>query len=81
MKKNYIQPAIISEIPYSVERPICASIESSNNYADWGLRDHPYGHNNWVDEGYKSQPVTIEDNNGTIDSQTKGRGSDWGTIW
>ena len=81
MKKNYIQPAIISELPYSVERPICASLDETQNFSDFGLRNHPYGHNNWVDEGHPTQPVGIEDNNGIISSMTKGRGGDWGSIW
>ena len=80
MKKNYIQPEITASIHYSLEKPLCISGDKSV----WGGKSGTHVNPDWFNEGFfKSQGdlVGIEGDAGTIDSQTKGRGGDWGSIW
>lgn len=83
MKKNYIQPEITASVRYSLEKPLCVSIVPEDA-ATWGRLSGSYTNPAWFNEGYDNQEgdvVGIIGNAGTIDSQTKGRGSDWGSIW
>ena len=78
MKKNYIQPEILGTIRYSLETPLCGS----NDKASWGNKTSKYGNSNWFNEPLiESEAVDIGEDNGEINSQTKGRGGDWGSIW
>ncbi len=79
MKKNYIQPDININARYALECSICnATIERK---ADWGGTGK-YANPDWHNQGYSADPVDIAgDNYGTLNSQTKSRGADWGTIW
>lgn len=72
MKKNYIQPLIIASLPYEMEKPICESIDPVVN-SKWG--------NRFSNEGPYADPEKATNDNGFINSQTKSRGSDWGSIW
>ncbi len=84
MKKNYIQPEITASLRYEVEKPLCGSITRSAQWGNFETTD--YSNGNWFNEGHPDRStstsvVGIADDAGTIDSQSKGRGSDWGTIW
>ncbi len=72
MKKNYIQPLIIASLPYEMERPICQSIDGEVN-SNWG--------NKFANEGPFTTPEKATNDYGRINTQTKERGSDWGSIW
>ena len=83
MKKNYIQPEITASVRYSMECPLCGSILRS---AQWGNHEKSsYSNSAWFNEGYTNKSsdaiVIAGDDAGSIDSQTKGRGGDWGSIW
>ena len=80
MKKNYIQPQVTASIRYSLEKPLCAS-QVPEDAATWGGKNSTYANDNWFNEPVGGDVVGISGDNGTIDSQTKGRGSDWGSIW
>ena len=84
MKKNYIQPEIITSLRYEMEKPLCVSGGSRNsNFGVFGGGD--YANADWYNQGYDQSSadskVPIENDNGFLNSQSKGRGSDWGTIW
>ena len=84
MKKNYIQPEIITSLRYEMEKPLCVSGGSRNsNFGVFGGSD--YANKDWYNQGFEQSSVDskvpIENDNGFLDSQTKGRGGDWGTIW
>ena len=83
MKKNYIQPEIIASVRYEMEKPLCSSLQRSSQFGVYGGSD--YANADWFNQGYDQSSSTstigIDDDAGTIDSQTKGRGSDWGDIW
>ena len=75
MKKNYIQPEITASVRYSLAQPLCASIDK----ASWGGKTGNFANPAWFNEGYletEGPEVGIQGDYGTIDSQTKGRGSD-----
>ena len=84
MKKIYIQPVIITSLRYEMEKPLCGS----TGQRDWnvGLQaGSDYANPKYFNEGYdqssQSSTITIENDNGNLNSMTKGRGSDWGSIW
>ena len=79
MKKNYIQPEIITSIRYEIEKPLCGSLDK----ATWGGTTGNFANPDWLNEGHTNEGpyVGIEGDAGTIDSQTKGRGAGWGNIW
>lgn len=79
MKKNYIQPEIITSLRYEMEKPLCGSITRA---AQWGNKvTTDYNNGAWFNEGHPGDIIMADDDAGTIDSQTKGRGGDWGSIW
>ena len=83
MKKNYIQPEITASVRYSMECPLCVSIQRAGQ---WGNSETTeYSNGAWFNEGYTNKSsdaiVIAGDDAGSIDSQTKGRGGDWGSIW
>ena len=79
MKKNYIQPEIITSLRYEMEKPLCESITRS---AQWGNQEKSsYSNSAWFNEGHSGDIIMAGDDAGSLDSQTKGRGSDWGSIW
>ena len=79
LKKNYIQPQVTASIRYSLEKPLCGSFDK----ATWGGTSGNFANPNWLNEGHTDEGdyVGIQGNAGTINSQTKGRGGDWGSIW
>ena len=84
MKKNYIQPEIITSIRYEMEKPLCVSGGlRKDNFGVYGGGD--YANKDWFNQGYdqssSSASITIENDNGDLDSWAKGRGSNWGDIW
>ena len=79
MKKNYIQPQITESVRYSLERPLCVS--TSGYAGTWGATNHPFANDAWYNENWGKEPVGISNDYTGIDSQTKGRGGDWGSIW
>ena len=83
MKKNYIQPEIIATLRYEMEKPLCESLKRSSQFGVHGGND--YANADWFNQGYEQSSVdskvSIENDNGFLDSQSKGRGSDWGDIW
>ena len=84
MKKIYIQPEVLTSLRYEMEKPLCQSIVKAAQWGNHTTTD--YSNGEWFNQGHfdRSTPtsiVGITDDAGTIDSQTKGRGSDWGTIW
>ena len=79
MKKNYIQPEITASVRYSLEGPLCGSIQRA---AQWGKSETTdYSNGAWFNEGHSGDIIMAGDDAGMIDSQTKGRGSNWGDIW
>ena len=79
MKKNYIQPQITASVRYSLEKPLCAS-QDFGKAATWGSSGK-FGNDEWINESFGREPVGIGSDYSGIDSQTKGRGGDWGSIW
>ena len=84
MKKNYIQPEIITSLRYEMEKPLCGSLIRSEQHGNFVTTD--YSNGLWFNEGHNDRSsatsvIGIENDNGVLDSQTKGRGSDWGSIW
>jgi len=83
MKKTYIQPQITASIRYSLEKPLCVSGDAAN----FGNLTDKHATSEYFNEGYRtsnpqmSDVIGIGKSNGDIDSQTKGRGGDWGSIW
>jgi len=78
MKKNYIQPIVTVSSLYTLEKLLA---DSAKRFSTWGNGTDSHGNKNWVNEGYSGDIISIDNDAGTIDSQTKGRGSDWGNIW
>ena len=78
MKKVYIPAEIKVENPVMITSMICESIKTKiyKPNASWGDKEGLF-----PNEGPFSNPEAITDQDGGFDSQTKGRGSDWGTIW
>jgi len=84
MKKNYIQPEITTSLRYEMEKPLCGSLIRSEQHGNFVTTD--YSNGLWFNEGHNDRSsatsvIGIENDNGVLDSQTKGRGSDWGSIW
>ena len=79
MKKTYIPAEIKVENPVVVTSMICESLTKYNPNAKWGVDSDLGGQ--FPNEGYSMRPTAIEDQSGGFDSQTKGRGGDWGSIW
>ena len=79
MKKNYIQPESTINARYALECSICnATVQRK---ADWG-GSGKYANPDWHNQNYGDDPVVIAgDDNGALNSMTKGRGGDWGDIW
>ena len=80
MKKNYIQPEITASLRYEMEKPLCQSGERKFSFGNNDV-DNQYSNSDWFNQGYGTPTETIENDNGVLNSQTKGRGSDWGNIW
>lgn len=82
MKKNYIHPVVTVNTLYTLEKLLSNSVTSAR-YGAWGNATSSHGNADWVNEGYKDQGSIIRINNddGEISTQSKGRGSDWGSIW
>jgi hypothetical protein len=78
MKKNYIQPEIITSLRYEMEQPLC---QSGYRLQSFGNNDvnNKYSNSDWVNQGLPSD--IIENDNGVLSSSAKGRGGDWGSIW
>jgi hypothetical protein len=79
MKKTYIPAEIKVENPVVVTSVICQSKTKYEPNAAWGKDKLDGGL--FPNEGYSMRPTAIEDQSGGFDSQTKGRGGDWGSIW
>ena len=85
MKKNYIQPEIITSLRYEMEKPLCVSIKGTRS-AQWGnFETTEYSNGRWFNEGHAPTDATsvviAGDDEGDLSSTAKGRGGDWGTIW
>ena len=83
MKKNYIQPEITASVRYSLEGPLCVSIQRAGQ---WGNSETTeYSNGAWFNEGHAPTDATsvviAGDDEGDLSSTAKGRGGDWGTIW
>ena len=84
MKKIYIQPEISACVRYDMEKICSSSVIRSAQWGNYETTD--YSNGNWFNEGHfdrssSTSVVGIENDYGTLDSQTKGRGGDWGNIW
>lgn len=84
MKKNYIQPEITASVRYEIEQICKSSLVRSAQWGNYETSD--YSNGLWFNEGYTNSPADASvgiagDDNGELNSMTKGRGSDWGTIW
>ena len=80
MKKNYIQPEIITSLRYEMEN-LCQT--SGDRLQQIGNNDpmNKYSNPKWYNEGWTSPSETVENDNGVLSSSAKGRGGDWGSIW
>jgi len=78
MKKTYIPAEIKVENPVMITSMICESTKTNvyNPKGAWGDKDGLF-----PNEGFDRPSEYITDVNGGPDSQTKGRGADWGNIW
>ena len=81
MKKNYIQPEIIATLRYEMEKPLCVSGGSRMSSHGNNDANNKYSNSDWFNQGLGTPSEAIENDNGFLDSQTKGRGGDWGSIW
>ena len=81
MKKNYIQPEIIASLRYGMEQPLCQS--GGYRLQSFGNNDanNKYSNSDYVNQGWALPTENIGNDNGELNSSTKGRGGDWGTIW
>lgn len=83
MKNQYIRP-ITEKFSVQVEKSLLGTsqVKTLNRYTRWG---NPfwddYGNESWVNEGhtppktftnYPFESIIIDDNNGTLDSRSKG---------
>lgn len=73
MKKVYIPAAMIIELPVAIASMICTSGE-----AKYGNKVESWKTEHWGD---LNNVQVLEDDNASVDTQTKGRGGDWGSIW
>ena len=80
MKKIYIQPEIIATLRYEMEKPLCESGLRKGSHGNNDL-NNKYSNSDWFNQGLETPSAVIENDNGFLDSQTKGRGGDWGSIW
>lgn len=73
MKKVYIPAAMIIEQPVAI-----ASIMNTSGEAKFGNGKELWKTEHWGD----AQNVQVlEDDNANVNTQTKSRGGDWGSIW
>ena len=80
MKKNYIQPEIITSLRYEMEKPLCQSAYRMQSFGN-NDANNKYSNSDWFNQGWALPTEQIENDNGVLSSQTKDRGADWGTIW
>lgn len=80
MKKNYIQPEVIASLRYEMEKPLCMSGDRMFSVGNNDV-NNKYSNSDWFNQGYSIPSAPIENDNGILSSQTKERGSDWGSIW
>ena len=80
MKKNYIQPEIITSLRYEMEQPLCLSGYRMSSHGNNDV-NNKYSNGNWFNEGLNLPTENIENDNGELNSSAKGRGGDWGSIW
>lgn len=80
MKKIYIQPVITASLRYEMEMPLC---QSGFRLSSHGNNDasNQYSNGDWFNQGLNTPTERIENDNGVLNSSTKSRGADWGTIW
>ncbi len=79
---QYIKPQMIIETKMMFEKPLCVSKETvGTRAAEFGFNyDSYFTNKNWYNEFYGGTSIGI-DPSGSIEAQSKERGSDWGSIW
>ena len=82
MKSKFIKPKITIENKVILEKTLCLSKETfGTRAAEFGFDyDSYFTNKNWYNEFYGGTSIGI-DPSGSIEAQSKERGSDWGSIW
>ena len=80
MKKIYIQPEVITSLRYEMEKPLCGSGDRLFSIGN-NDENNKYSNGNWFNEGWDTPTDEIKNDDGVLNSTTKSRGADWGTIW
>jgi hypothetical protein len=80
MKKIYIQPEVITSLRYEMEKPLCGSGDRLFSIGN-NDENNQYSNGDWFNQGWNTPTERIENDNGVLNSSTKSRGADWGTIW
>ena len=83
MKSKFIKPKITIENKVILEKTLCLSKETfGTRAAEFGFNyDSYFTNKDWYNEFYGGTSVGIDDPLEDIAAQSKGRGSDWGSLW